>query len=236
MSNDQELVLEQTPCLASESNIHASQLHILPQGNHLLSLMTILRDSKTSVATFADVTERVGDQLINAALDLLPIQETNVLSPTGVEYQGAREAVEVCGVSILRAGASLENSMRRGYTGPLSFGKILVQRDESTSLPTLYYSKFPVGISSKVVLILEPMLATGGSAGAAIDTLKQNGVPEENIIFVNILASRSGIKTLFDRFPSIRLVTAAVDEELTPKYHISPGLGDFGDRFYGTHA
>ncbi|KAJ5257246.1 hypothetical protein N7478_013350 [Penicillium angulare] len=114
-TSNRDLGSRQT-CLASETSHHASRLHILPQGNHLLSLMTILRDSKTSVATFAEVTERVGDQLISAALDLLPIQETNVLSPTGVEYQGAREAVEVCGVSILRAGASLENSMRRGYT------------------------------------------------------------------------------------------------------------------------
>ncbi|KAJ5760136.1 hypothetical protein N7520_007292 [Penicillium odoratum] len=218
-----------------EAEVSNSRISLLPQGNHLRSLMTLLRDSNTSVATFADVTERVGDQLISAALDLLPVNETKVVSPTGAEYQGIRETTEVCGVSILRAGASLENAMRRGYTGPLSFGKLLIQRDESTSLPTLYYSKFPTGIASKTVFILEPMLATGGSACAAIESIKANGVAEENIIFINILASRHGISVLFDRFPSIRLVTAAIDEELTLSNHISPGLGDFGDRFYGTH-
>ncbi|KAJ5647611.1 hypothetical protein N7490_003983 [Penicillium lividum] len=218
-----------------EAEVPNSRISLLPQGNHLLSLMTLLRDSNTNVATFADVTERVGDQLISAALDLLPANVTKVVSPTGAEYQGIRETTEVCGVSILRAGASLENAMRRGYTGPLSFGKLLIQRDESTSLPTLYYSKFPAGIASKTVFILEPMLATGGSACAAIDSIKANGVAEENIIFINILASRHGISVLFDRFPSIRLVTAAIDEELTLSNHIKPGLGDFGDRFYGTH-
>ncbi|KAJ5948471.1 hypothetical protein N7454_001778 [Penicillium verhagenii] len=220
---------------STHSGASDPRVTLLPQGNHLLSLMTILRDSNTDVANFAEVTERVGDKLISAALDLLPSEVTKVISPTGVEYEGTRETREVCGVSILRAGASLENSMRRGYTGPLSFGKVLIQRDESTSLPTLYYSKFPAGIASKTVLILEPMLATGGSACAAIDTIKANGVAEENIVFVNILASQRGIRILLDRFPSIRLVTAAIDNELTPSNHISPGLGDFGDRFYGTH-
>ncbi|KAJ5785675.1 uncharacterized protein N7503_010887 [Penicillium pulvis] len=212
-----------------------SRVSLLPQGNHLLSLMTILRESNTNVATFAEVTERIGDQLISAALDLLPSKATTVVSPTGAEYQGIQETAEVCGVSILRAGASLENALRRGYTGPLSFGKLLIQRDETTSLPTLYYSKFPAGFASKTVFILEPMLATGGSACAAIDAIKEAGVAEENIIFVNILAAQHGISVLFDRFPSLRLVTAAIDEELTPSNHISPGLGDFGDRFYGTH-
>ncbi|KAJ5723059.1 hypothetical protein N7488_001094 [Penicillium malachiteum] len=217
-----------------DSSFYNERLVVLPQGNHLLSLMTILRDSNTSVTTFADVTEKVGDHLISAALDILPTENISVVSPTGAEYQGVREAQEVCAVSILRAGASLENAMRRGYTGRLSFGKILIQRDESTGLPTLYYSKFPTDVESKIVIILEPMLATGGSACKAIETIKAKGVPEENIIFVNILASHCGIKKLFERFPSIHLVTAAVDEHLTPSYHISPGLGDFGDRFYGT--
>ncbi|KAJ5594951.1 uncharacterized protein N7459_001159 [Penicillium hispanicum] len=235
------------------STCDSKQIVVLPQKNHLLSLMTILRDESTEPARFAQITENVGDQLISAALDLLPAEVTQIVSPTGTGYHGMRETTDVCGVSILRAGASLESAMRRGYTyvmtllwginrlishahsrGPLSFGQILIQRDEKTALPTLFYSKFPPNIASKTVLILEPMLATGGSACAAIDVIKAKGVPEENIIFVNILASQKGVRTLFERFPGIRLVTAAVDQELTPSRHINPGLGDFGDRFYGT--
>ncbi|OQD73797.1 hypothetical protein PENDEC_c013G07158 [Penicillium decumbens] len=215
--------------------VNNDRVFILPQGHHLLSLMTILRDVNTNSTLFAETTERVGDQLIAAALDFIPAEATNVISPTGTTYQGMRHTTSVCGVSILRAGASLENAMRRGYTGPLSFGKILIQRDEETCLPTLFYSKFPPNITSQKVMILEPMLATGGSACVAINAIKTQGVPEENIIFVNVLASRSGVRSLFSRFPGIRLVTAAVDEDLTPSNHINPGLGDFGDRFYGTH-
>ncbi|KAJ5902050.1 hypothetical protein N7495_002578 [Penicillium taxi] len=214
--------------------VDSRRMYILPQKNHLLSLMTILRDSNTTSTRFAEVAEKVGDQLISAALDLLPFEASTVVSPTGSSYHGVREACLLCGVSILRAGASLENALRRGYTGPYNFGKILIQRDEKTSLPTLFYSKLPPDLASRKVILLEPMLATGGSACAAIDLIKNHGVPEENIIFVNILAARNGVEKLFESFPSINLVTAAVDEELTPSSHINPGLGDFGDRFYGT--
>ncbi|KAL3478154.1 uracil phosphoribosyltransferase-domain-containing protein [Aspergillus californicus] len=207
---------------------------ILPQGSHLLSLMTILRDASTKSDRFAQTTEKVADKLISAALDLLPAQSTQVVCPTDVPFDGLREVVPICGVSILRAGASLENALRRAYTGPLSFGKILIQRDETTSLPTLYYSKFPPQIAIQKVLLLEPMLATGGSACAAINVLKEQGVPEENIIFVNILAAQRGIETVMAAYPSLNIVTAAVDRDLTPQNIISPGLGDFGDRFYGT--
>ncbi|KAJ5675018.1 uncharacterized protein N7477_004952 [Penicillium maclennaniae] len=205
------------------------RMFVLPQGNHLLSLMTVLRDANTKSTLFVETTERVGDKLIAAA------ERTAVISPTGSKYQGIQHTVPVCGVSILRAGASLENAMRRGYTGPLTFGKVLIQRDEKTCEPTLFYSKFPPNISSQWAMILEPMLATGGSACAAIDVIKAQGVPEENIIFVNVLASRHGAKTLLSRFPQIRLVTAAIDEDMTLSNHIDPGLGDFGDRFYGTN-
>ncbi|KAJ5947056.1 hypothetical protein N7466_000071 [Penicillium verhagenii] len=160
---------------SSHSGASDPRVTLLPQGNHLLSLMTILRDSNTDVANFAEVTERVGDQLISAGVYL-----DVVTSETDTRFTSVR-----------------------GH--------------ESS------------------VLILEPMLATGGSACVAIDTIKANGVAEENIVFVNILASQRGIRILLDRFPSIRLVTAAIDNELTPSNHISPGLGDFGDRFYGTH-
>ncbi|KAL1887395.1 hypothetical protein Cpir12675_006560 [Ceratocystis pirilliformis] len=119
-------------------------------------------------------------------------------------------------------------------SGPLSFGKILIQRNEETALPTHLYSKLPQDLASRTILILEPMLATGGSASQAIDILKQNGALEENIIFVNCIASLKGITVVTSRFPKLTIVTASVDLSMTTSKHISPGLGDFGDRFYGT--
>ncbi|KAH8680229.1 uracil phosphoribosyltransferase [Ilyonectria robusta] len=212
----------------------SSRVTVLPQDNHLLALMTILRDSKTDCIKFADVVERVSTLVMAAALNLLPVEASDVTTPTGATFQGALATKEVCGVSILRAGASMENALRRTYTGPLSYGKILIQRDESTCLPAHLYSKFPKNVTRKAVFILEPMLATGGSACMAIDIIKAAGVPEEQIYFINLVASRKGLDTLGSRFPEVRIVTAAVDEELTASNHITPGLGDFGDRFYGT--
>ncbi|KAF5574412.1 uracil phosphoribosyltransferase [Fusarium pseudocircinatum] len=157
-----------------------------------------------------------------------------VQTPTGTTFHGSCQTVPVCGVSILRAGASFENAMRNCSLGPLCYGKILIQRDEKTCLPQEIYTKLPKRISQQHVLILEPVLATGGSASKAVEILKENGVDEKNIIFVNLLASRKGLDKVVKKFPYMKIVTAAVDADLTITNHIDPGLGDFGDRFYGT--
>ncbi|EFX04170.1 uracil phosphoribosyltransferase [Grosmannia clavigera kw1407] len=188
---------------------------LLNQGNYLLSCMTILRDSETATPAFSNAFEKVATQLIVAALDLVPTEAALVKSPTGVNYDGQRQSRAICGVSILRAGASFESALRNAATGPLSFGKILIQRNEETSLPTHIYSKLPGSIASNTVLILEPMLATGGSAAKAISILEEAGVPEEEIIFVNVVASQYGIRKVLEQFPRLRIVTAAVDDDLT---------------------
>ncbi|KXJ93336.1 uracil phosphoribosyltransferase [Microdochium bolleyi] len=224
------------PPTEAATSYDAGRVCVLPPGNALKSAMTVLRDMSTECRQFTDTVERVSDMLVSAAVDMIPTQDFEVQTPTGARFAGSKHTEPVCGISILRAGASIENALRRVYQGPLCFGKILIQRDEETSKPHFLYSKFPSKIESATVLILEPMLATGGSAVMAIDKLKTlGGVPEDKIIFVNILASRRGVGRLMDRFPKLRIVTAAIDEELTvPSNHISPGLGDFGDRFYGT--
>ncbi|KAJ2983872.1 hypothetical protein NQ176_g368 [Zarea fungicola] len=199
---------------------------ILEQGNFLLSCMTTLRNYETSPIDFHRTFEVVSTQLI-AAVHTDPF---NVETPTGLTYSGCKQVKPICGVSILRAGESFENALRRCC----GMGKILIQRDEETFTPTHLYSKLPRNIKESTVLILEPMLATGGSASKAVESLKEKGVSEGNIIFVNLVASRFGLETIMTRFPELRLVTAAIDEQLTSSRHIAPGLGDFGDRFYGT--
>ncbi|KAG9594228.1 hypothetical protein KCU77_g2382, partial [Aureobasidium melanogenum] len=118
--------------------------------------------------------------------------------------------------------------------GPLSFGKILIQRDEETCLPALLYSKFPSDLAEQAILILEPILATGGSICTAIDLIISKGVPEDNIIVANLITSRKAIEIVTSRYPKLRIVTAAIDEKLNAKCQLEPGVGDFGDRFYGT--
>ena len=113
-------------------------------------------------------------------------------------------------------------------------GKILIQRDEETALPKLYYSKLPKDISSRYVFLLDPMLATGGSAQKAIEVLKESNVPEKNIYFLNLIASPEGIKSMHENFPEVTIVTTGIDRCLNERKFILPGIGDFGDRYFGT--
>ncbi|KAI9372172.1 uracil phosphoribosyltransferase-domain-containing protein [Aspergillus egyptiacus] len=219
------------------SNASASQnnrITVLDQDIPLLALMTTIRDTTTTDRDFCSAVEKVTRRLITSALTHVPHEQHTIQTPTNTTYQGVRFTKAVCGVSILRAGASMEQVLRETWMGPLSFGKILIQRDEETSAARLYYSKLPGRIAEDVVFLLEPMLATGGSLLKALETLIETGVAEESIVLVNIISSRQGLDLVAGRFPRLKIVTAAVDPVLTDENFISPGLGDFGDRFYGT--
>jgi len=131
----------------------------------------------------------------------------------------------------MRAGESMEQGLR-DCCRSVRIGKILIQRDEETSLPKLFYDKLPEDIAQRWVLLLDPMFATGGSAMMAIQVLIERGVPEDRILFLNLLASPEGIENFYKKFPKVRIVTAFIDQGLDEKNYIIPGLGDFGDRFY----
>jgi len=111
-------------------------------------------------------------------------------------------------------------------------GKILIQRDEETAQPKLFYAKLPEDIASRFVLLLDPMLATGGSAIKAVEVLLEHGVPEQRIIFVNLIAAPEGLRNFCTKFPSLRVITGWTDEGLNERAYIIPGLGDFGERRY----
>eukprot|EP01102_Stenamoeba_stenopodia_P009038 TRINITY_DN264_c0_g1_i1.p1 TRINITY_DN264_c0_g1~~TRINITY_DN264_c0_g1_i1.p1 ORF type:complete len:131 (-),score=40.16 TRINITY_DN264_c0_g1_i1:86-478(-) len=127
----------------------------------------------------------------------------------------------------------MENGLRE-VLKDVKIGKILIQRDEQTAAPTLYFSKLPTDIAERYVLLLDPMLATGGSCIKAIEVLMENGVLEERIIFVNLIAAPEGVIALTKRFPNIKIITTALDEKLNSLKYIIPGIGDFGDLYYGT--
>ena len=116
----------------------------------------------------------------------------------------------------------------------VAVGKILIQRDEATALPHLMYSKLPPDVATRPVLLLDPMLATGGSAVAACKVLVDAGVPPTNIVFVNIVCVKEGLEAIAKAYPDVKVVTGAVDPTLNEKKYIVPGLGDFGDRYFGT--
>jgi uracil phosphoribosyltransferase len=163
-------------------------------------------------------------------VDPQPIQIT---TPTGNVVQG--EVVDASGivaVSIIRAGDSLLDCFMK-IAPEAAVGKILIQRDEETKQPVLFYSKLPVLVGKSVVL-LDPMLATGGSAKAAIEVLLDKGAEESRITFITVVSCPEGLKAILAAYPKIKIVTGEIDAGLDAKAYIVPGLGDYGDRFYGT--
>ncbi|KAL2004563.1 hypothetical protein VTN00DRAFT_3448 [Thermoascus crustaceus] len=231
-SQESSILSNDTP--NGSAKLTSSNVTVLRDTQQLRCWMTTIRDATTQGPVFVRAVEQVSRVLMYEALNLVPSESVEVKTPTGGVYTGARTTMGVCGVSILRAGASLEQGLRDCWSGSLNFGKILIQRDEETALPTLLYSKFPSDIKDRFVLLLEPMLATGGSASKAIALLKDQGVPESHIVFVNVIASVHGLDIITKQFPQLNIVTAAIDDDLDAKQRIMPGLGDFGDRFYGT--
>lgn len=207
--------------------------HILPYTPQLKVLYTIIRNRETTRKDFIFYSDRIMRLLIEEGLNLLPIVDKNIITPTESNFSGFDFAGKICAVSIIRAGESMEKAVRE-VCEDIKLGKILIQRNEETAEPILYYSKLPKDIASRHVLLLDPMLATGGSAITAIKVLKDRGVSESKIIFVNLISCPEGLEALTQTYPEVEIVTGFVDEKLNDKAYILPGLGDFGDRYFGT--
>lgn len=203
----------------------------LKQTAQLEALYTIIRDKNTSRGDFIFYSDRIIRLLVEEGLNHLPIVPKTVMTPTGVEYAGVGFEGRICGVSILRAGEAMEAGLRE-VCRSVRIGKILIQRDERTAMPKLFFSKLPEDIASRYVLLLDPMLATGNSAMKAVEVLKEAGVKEDRIIFINLISSPEGLRSFCAKFPLCRVITGWVDRGLNEKKYIIPGLGDFGDRRY----
>ncbi|KAK7459644.1 Uracil phosphoribosyltransferase, synthesizes UMP from uracil [Stygiomarasmius scandens] len=197
----------------------------------LEALYTIIRNKETSRGDFLFYSDRIIRLLVEEGLNHLPVIKKSVVTPTGSTYDGVGFEGKICGVSILRAGEAMEQGLRE-VCRSVRIGKILIQRDESTALPRLFYSKFPSDIASRYVLLLDPMLATGGSAIKAVEVLLEEGVKEERILFINLISTPEGLNAFCTRFPRVKIITGWVDEGLNDKAYIIPGLGDFGERRY----
>ncbi len=208
-------------------------LTVLPPSGQVRGLMTIIRNVETRRNDFIFYSDRLTRLLVEKSLELLPVFPKSVESPLGLPYQGVGFEGKICAVSIMRAGESMEKPVRE-VCKKIRVGKILIQRNEETAEPIVYYSKLPNDIGRRWVFLLDPMLATGGSAREAIRILLEAGVDEDHLIFINLLACPEGLRTIFAAFPKVRVVTGAVDQGLNEKSYIVPGLGDFGDRYFGT--
>ncbi|RQM04878.1 hypothetical protein DH86_00002671 [Scytalidium sp. 3C] len=219
------------PTATVSTEVEFDNVHILPQTPQLIALLTMIRDKNTQRADFIFYSNRIIRLLVEEGLNHLPVVEHTITTPVGRTYAGVMFQGKICGVSIMRAGEAMEQGLR-DCCRSVRIGKILIQRDEETSKPKLFYDKLPEDIATRWVLLLDPMFATGGSAMMAVEVLIARGVPENRILFLNLIASPEGIARFSKRFPKVRVVTAFIDQGLDEKNYIVPGLGDFGDRFY----
>jgi uracil phosphoribosyltransferase len=211
-----------------------SRCIVLPKTKNLTYLFSRIRDEKTGRTDFVHFSNRILSMVVEEAINYVPYTEETVRTPTNADYTGYNIDLDhICAVSIVRAGESMEEVCRKLMPG-MRIGKILIQRDEETALPTLFYSKLPDNMALQTVLLLDPMLATGGSAICAVSVLKSAGVKEENIIFVNLVSCTDGIAAVQKACPKMMIVTGEIDPILNEKKYIVPGLGDMGDRYFGT--
>jgi uracil phosphoribosyltransferase len=192
--------------------------------------LTILRRKETPVSEFRAAMNRIAIILAYHALDRLPLSQVPIQTPIQ-SATGSVAATEVVVVPILRAGLSLMDALIT-FIPDARVGHLGMYRDEKTFEPVDYYSKIPNGVENAYVLVIDPMLATGGSACDAIAFLKKKGA--KNIRFICLIAAPEGIEKVSALFPDVSIVAAAVDEKLNEHRFIVPGLGDAGDRYFGT--
>ncbi len=176
----------------------------------------MIRDKNTERGDFIFYSNRIIRLLVEEGLNHLPVVAHTVTTPVGKDYAGVKFQGKICGVSIMRAGESMEQGLR-DCCRSVRIGKILIQRDEDTCQPKLFYEKLPTDIADRWVLLLDPMFATGGSAMMAINVLKAKGVPEDRILFLNIIASPVGVGNFSKKFPKVRVVTSFIDQGLNEK-------------------
>lgn len=192
-------------------------------------LLTILRDKDTEPPHFRQIAERLGYLLVAEALSDMSIDEVEIETPLE-RMTGSQLRRPVVAVAVLRAGLGLLQSVLT-LVPDAAIGFAGVQRNEETAEPMEYYTKFPTLVKARV-LILEPMLATGGSLSWAITKVKQNGA--KDIVACCVVTAPEGIAMMERDHPDVRVVAAALDRELNPNFYIAPGLGDMGDRLFGT--
>jgi uracil phosphoribosyltransferase len=192
--------------------------------------LVTLRDEETSPELFRRMAVRISLLLAAEATRDLPASPVTVRTPLGAA-EGRRVSADVVVVPVLRAGLGMLDAILALVPGA-RVGHIGLQRDESTAIASQYYSKLPKGLANSVVLMIDPMLATGGSAVAALDQLSQAGA--RDIRMICIVAAPEGVALVQQHHPGVRIYVPAIDRHLNAQKYIVPGLGDFGDRLYGT--
>lgn len=206
----------------------------LESNTYMRYCLTKMRDKNSDIMIYRQASDNAAKCMLQFISEQLIFYKKAVITPTNTKYIGIDIDISaICGVSIMRAGEAMEDALKETFPG-ISIGKILVQRNEDTLKPKLYYVKLPSDIQHKTVIVLEPMLATGNSAICVINELLNAGVHENKIIFANFISCKVGITKVLELYPNITIVTGEIDKKLNDVGYIEPGLGDAGDRYFGT--
>ncbi|KAL2332865.1 hypothetical protein Fmac_014078 [Flemingia macrophylla] len=207
-------------------------LYVIHSTFQIRGMHTLIRDAQTTKHDFIFYSDRLIRLVVEHGLGHLPFTEKQVITPTGSVYTGVDFCKRLCGVSVIRSGESMENALRACCKG-IKIGKILIHR-EGDNGQQLIYEKLPNDISDRHVLLLDPILGTGNSAVEAISLLIRKGVPESNIIFLNLISAPKGVHVVCKSFPRIKIVTSEIEMGLNEDFRVIPGMGEFGDRYFGT--
>ena len=207
-----------------------ANVHIMdhPLIHHKLA---VLRNKETPVKEFRELVNEISGLMCYEATRNLPTVEVEVETPIAIAKCRMLAGKKLAIVPILRAGLGMVDALV-DLIPSAKIGHIGLYRDPETHEPVEYYCKLPDDIGNRVTFVVDPMLATGGSAVAAIDFLKKHGC--RNIIMMNIIGCPEGIKRVQEAHPDVELYLAACDERLNDHAYIIPGLGDAGDRIFGT--
>ena len=196
--------------------------------------LTIIRDVETSTKVFREVINEIAMLMAYEITRDLPLEDVDVNTPLCVSTQKRLAGKKLAIVPILRAGLGMVDGIVN-LIPSARIGHIGMYRDEETLEAVEYFAKFPQDISERQVFVVDPMLATGGSAIAALNQLiNKYQVQADNITFVCLVAAPEGVKALHTAHPDVAIYTAALDECLNEQGYILPGLGDAGDRIFGT--
>jgi uracil phosphoribosyltransferase len=195
--------------------------------------LTILRNKETGTKDFRDLINEVARLLAYEVSRDLPLEDIEIETPLGKTTQKALTGKKVVIAPILRAGLGMVDGIL-DLIPAARVGHVGLYRDEETMEPVEYFVKMPNDIENRHMYVVDPMLATGGSAIAAIDSVIERGAKPENIKFICIVAAPEGVKALNEAHPEVQIFTAALDEKLDENAYIFPGLGDAGDRLFGT--
>ena len=207
-----------------------ANVHIMdhPLIHHKLA---VLRNKETPVKEFRELVNEISGLMCYEATRNLPLQEVEVETPIAVAKCKMLAGKKLAIVPILRAGLGMVDALV-DLIPSAKIGHIGLYRDPETHEPVEYYCKLPEDVGNRVTFVVDPMLATGGSAVAAIDFLKKHGC--RNIIMMNVIGCPEGIKRVQEAHPDVEMYLAACDEKLNEHAYIVPGLGDAGDRIFGT--